>query len=73
MAVSGVDVDIPGRSAEDADWPRRQVDDEFRAASHIAAQDSGGFVEDCGGMPLVEHSAKEEEAFIGDRVDEIKK
>ena len=73
ILLSGIVVEIPDRNTDDADWLLRRVDDEFHAASHTIARESGDFVEDCGAMPLLEHTSKEDEEFIGDRVGELKK
>ena len=49
------------------------VEGEFRAAEHTIARESGDFTEDCGAVPILEPTATEEEEFIGDRVDELKR
>ena len=64
---------IPDRNTVDADWILHRVDNDFHAASHIVGRESGDFIEDCGAAPLLAHTTKEDEEYIGDRVDELEK
>ena len=43
IRLSGIEVEIPDRNTDDADWLLHSVDDEFRAESHTIARTSGGF------------------------------
>ena len=74
ISREGIESDIPGRQPADDDWVLRRVADEFQAAERGVALESGGIMDDCGAMQGREPGAfEEDEDFIGDRVEELKK
>ena len=60
IRLSGIEVEIHDRNTDDADWLLRRVDDEFHAASNTIARESWDVTEDCGAMPLLEPTSKED-------------
>ena len=70
----GIESEIPDRQSGQEGWVLHRVADEYQAAEHGVALESGGIMADCGAIQENEPGAFEgDEDFLGERVAELKK